>query len=146
MNFGSLNCFLLFKKIEMVLKTRAQCWARSGPGLQPTRRGGLPRATGQQAGWALAWRLGPTEEATRGAWTGALASGWPATRFSWGALGGFPEGADGRRGQWAHWGNGSMGGGGAEAERRCSRVAEAESWLEGGWIGNQPWNSLNLTS
>jgi hypothetical protein len=53
-------------------------------------------------------------------------------RFSQGALGGSMEGAGGRRGRWAHRGNGSTCGGGAEAARWCIAVAEALRWLQ--WL------------
>jgi hypothetical protein len=41
-----------------------------GPELWPTGRGGMPRVTGQQPSWALAWWPGPTDEVARGAGTG----------------------------------------------------------------------------
>jgi hypothetical protein len=68
-NFGSLNYFLLFKTIGKTINK-----GHTVPGLKPAhglrragengplwRHGGLPRAAGRQAGWALAWR-----PATRG--------------------------------------------------------------------------------
>jgi hypothetical protein len=49
MNFGSLNYFYYLKQIETVLKPRAQCWARSNPGLWHTGRGSLPRTVARQS-------------------------------------------------------------------------------------------------
>jgi hypothetical protein len=39
-----LKQFLKFKTIEKQLNPRAQYWAETGSRLQPTERGGLPRA------------------------------------------------------------------------------------------------------
>jgi hypothetical protein len=39
---------------ENVFLNCAQCWATNRPGLQPTRRGGLPRTADQKVVWALA--------------------------------------------------------------------------------------------
>jgi hypothetical protein len=91
--------------------------------------GDLPRAADRQASWALAWWPGPAEEVARGVGTGRarrrLDGGWSAERFDRGAPGGSPERTGGKRGWWAHRGDSSMGGGGAEAVRRCSRMVEA---------------------
>jgi hypothetical protein len=70
MNCRSLLIFLGLNKSENEFLIRAQCRARSGPGLQPMGRGGLPCAAGRQAGWASAWRPGPTEEVAHGTGTG----------------------------------------------------------------------------
>jgi hypothetical protein len=132
--------------MEKGFKTREQCWAGTGPGLHPMGHGGLPCAASRQAGWASAWMPGPAEEAARGVGTGRarwsspwrghrawygmvhahrwLGGGWMMAWFSRGAPGGFMEGAIERREWWAHRGNGSTCGGGAEAVRRCTTVAE----------------------
>jgi hypothetical protein len=70
MNSRSLLIFLRLNKSENKFLIRTQCRARSGPGLQPTGRGGLPHAADRQAGWASAWQPGPAEEAAHGAGTG----------------------------------------------------------------------------
>jgi hypothetical protein len=48
-NFGSLKQFLLLKTIRKIIKSLPQYWAETGPRLQPTGRGGLPRAVGRKA-------------------------------------------------------------------------------------------------
>jgi hypothetical protein len=60
-NFGILNYFLLFKTIGKHLNPRHSAGPVIGPRLQPTGRGGMPRAAGRQADWAAAWRPGPAE-------------------------------------------------------------------------------------
>jgi hypothetical protein len=40
MNFGNLKQFLRFKIIRKTIKSLAQYWAKTGPGLQPTGRVG----------------------------------------------------------------------------------------------------------
>jgi hypothetical protein len=48
-NFGSLKQFLLLKTIRKIIKSLPQYWAETGPRLQPTGRGGLPRTVGRKA-------------------------------------------------------------------------------------------------
>jgi hypothetical protein len=45
--------------LEKDLKSPAQYQAETGMRLEPTGRGGLPRAVGRNAGWAMAWQPGP---------------------------------------------------------------------------------------
>jgi hypothetical protein len=70
MNSRSLLIFLGLNKSENKFLIHTKCQAQSGPGLQPTGRGGLPHAADRQAGWASAWRPGPAEEVARGTGTG----------------------------------------------------------------------------
>jgi hypothetical protein len=70
MNCRSLLIFLGLNKLENEFLICAQCRARSGPGLQLIGRGGLPCAAGRQAGWASAWRPGPTKEVAHDTGTG----------------------------------------------------------------------------
>jgi hypothetical protein len=76
MNFGSLLIFIGLNKSKNKFLIRAQCRARSGPGLQPTGRDvGMPRTT---ACWrSHRWLIG----------------GWPAPRSCRGARRGHREGA-----------------------------------------------------
>jgi hypothetical protein len=53
-NFGSLTNFCDLKQLKKHLKSPAQYQAKTGPRLEPTGCGGLPRAVGQNAGWATA--------------------------------------------------------------------------------------------
>jgi hypothetical protein len=45
--------------LEKQLNFQAQYWAETAPRLQPTGRGGLPRAVSRKAGWATAWQPSP---------------------------------------------------------------------------------------
>jgi hypothetical protein len=60
--FWKLLIFLGLNKSKNEFLIRAQYQARSSPGLQCTRHGGLPCTAGQKASWALAWRPGPAEK------------------------------------------------------------------------------------
>jgi hypothetical protein len=124
--------------MENDFKTRAQCWARTGPGLQPTgcaachtrparpQPGGPVQPRKRPAAWERGAHTGRPRHGHRVQFTcgmvwwrahRCLGGSWTMARFVRGAPGGSMEGAGGRRERWAHRGNRSTCGGGVEAAR-----------------------------
>jgi hypothetical protein len=105
-NFGILKQFLQFKTIEKHLNPWAQYWAETGPRLQPTGHGGLPRAVGRNSGEAAAWRLGLAQKTPRVARDnartprarGVVTARGPRVRWRGGGFTGGPVGAGRRQG------------------------------------------------
>jgi hypothetical protein len=64
-NFGSLPYFLEFKTMGKRFKIARIVSGRNPARGYSVRRGGLPRAIGWKAGWAMAWWPGSAAEAAR---------------------------------------------------------------------------------
>jgi hypothetical protein len=138
MNFESLNCFLLFKTNRNGFKNPGTVLGLVRPGAMPTGMaacharsadkptGPWPGSRVQSRRWPVARERAALAGRATTRWRVCrwLGGGWSAARLGRGAQGGSPKGVGGRRGWWAHRGNGSTGGGGAEAARRCSRVVK----------------------
>jgi hypothetical protein len=96
--------------LEKQLNFQAQYWAETAPRLQPTGRGGLPRAVSRKAGWATAWQPSPVGQTACAASCNACA---PRVR----RRGHHAQRACGM----ARWRARRRLGGGSMAARRCRR-------------------------
>jgi hypothetical protein len=82
MNFGSLNCFLLFKTNGKAFKTPSTVLGWKPPWGYSARHGGLPHTAGRPAGWVTAWRPGPAKEAHAGHTRGVAGPRAPTNKVS----------------------------------------------------------------